>query len=114
MKSFDKFLPIGTVVLLKKAKAKVMITGFLTSGGESQSYIYDYCGCIFPIGIYTNESTLVFNHDDIKDVYYIGYSDKKTKEFNKSLLEYEKNYVDENRKLKMSIMDIIASAGNDK
>ena len=110
MKNYDKFLPIGTVVSTKKGKEKLMIIGFLTSDGENQSRIYDYSACVFPLGVYTNEATLVFDHSDIKEIYYIGYNDKKSKELSDNLLLFEKKYVDENRKLKMSIMDIMSDA----
>ena len=44
----DKYLPIGTVVLLKDAKKRVMITGFAVKGKETGDKMYDYMGCMYP------------------------------------------------------------------
>ena len=44
---YEKFLPIGTVVLLKNATKKIMITGFYVKA-EGQEQVFDYTGCIYP------------------------------------------------------------------
>ena len=46
-----KFLPIGTVVSLKGANKKLMITGFCMYNKENNNQMYDYCGYHFPEGI---------------------------------------------------------------
>ena len=39
----EKFLPLGTVVMLKGASKRLMITGFCTmAADESECVIYDY------------------------------------------------------------------------
>ena len=52
MISEEKYLPIGTVVLLKGAEKRVMITGFCaTELKESdETKTWDYSGCIYPEG----------------------------------------------------------------
>ena len=35
--SYEKYLPIGTVVLLKNANKKIMITGYLTSSTDEKN-----------------------------------------------------------------------------
>ena len=57
----ERFLPIGTVVLLKNGKKEVMITSYcifpnnveLKNGKEvkPEKKIYEYGGCIYPEGI---------------------------------------------------------------
>ena len=46
----EKFLPIGTVVLLKDATKKVMITSYLifAKGDQEEKNMYDYGGCPYP------------------------------------------------------------------
>ncbi|MBQ9072549.1 MAG: DUF4176 domain-containing protein [Bacilli bacterium] len=81
----EKYLPIGSVVLLKNAKKQVMITGFLARSKEENSKVYDYMGCMYPEGILSSEFNLLFNHDQIENIYYIGYSDNNWKELNANI-----------------------------
>lgn len=71
-----KFLPIGTIVLLKEATKKVMIAGFLAAENEESKDIYDYVGFPYPEGITSSKEFLLFNHDQIKEVFYEGYKDE--------------------------------------
>lgn len=81
----EKYLPIGTVVMLKEGKKRVMITGFLTTPNNDKEKIYDYSGCLYPEGILTSEQTLVFNHEQIDKVYHLGLIDEEEKEFKEKL-----------------------------
>lgn len=45
------FLPVGTVVLLKNGKKRVMITGFCVQP-QGKDEAYDYSGCLYPEGFY--------------------------------------------------------------
>ena len=92
--SFDKFLPVGTVVLLNGGKKRVMITGYVAVGKETGNKIYDYIGCLYPEGVISSDKNLLFNHNQITTVYYMGYSDDEQKEFSeklKQLVEKELN-----------------------
>ena len=44
----EKFLPIGTVVMLKGGKKRVMVTGFCVSPDEDKNKVYDYSGYKHP------------------------------------------------------------------
>lgn len=81
----EKYLPIGTVCLLKEATKKVMIIGFAAKGKESGDKMFDYIGCIYPAGVIRSDQNLLFNHDQIKDVYYMGYSNEEWKELQPKL-----------------------------
>ena len=85
----DKFLPIGTVVLLKGATKKVMITNYLiySAAEGAQKKMYDYGACTFPEGIIDSDAAIGFNHDEIAEVVYVGYENDEQKEFNAKLLE---------------------------
>lgn len=75
-----KFLEIGSVVLLKKVKKKVMIIGFMPQDRESKE-IKDYVGVMYPEG-YVNPSLFFpFNIDDIETVCFEGYKTEESEEF---------------------------------
>lgn len=87
MNKNEKYLPIGTVVLLKEGKKRVMITGFCIKPEEDKNKMFDYGACLYPEGIVTTDKTILFNHDQIDKIYYMGYIDNEEKEFKKNLKE---------------------------
>lgn len=87
----EKFLPIGSVVLLKEGTKRLMITGFCVIAKDNSNKIYDYCGCLYPEGIITSDQTALFNHEQIDKIYYIGLNDEENTEFQKTLKELLKN-----------------------
>lgn len=89
-----KYLPLGTVVLLKGAKKKVMITGYLPVD-KNKKNVYDYLACIWPIGYLDSETMLAFNEDVINNVYFVGCSDEEQKEFAKELSPHDRNEIKE-------------------
>lgn len=70
----EKYLPIGSVVLLDGGETKVMITGFVVSA-EDENEVYDYMGCIYPEGVTDTDENLLFNHDQIVQIYHLGLID---------------------------------------
>lgn len=83
---YEKYLPIGSVVMLKSGKKRIMITGFCCQTTESNK-MYDYTGCLYPEGYLSSDKMLLFNHEDIEKIYCIGLSDDEEKEFKKKLNE---------------------------
>lgn len=77
----NKYLPIGTVVLLKNAKKKIMITGFAVKGKETGDKVYDYNGCLYPEGVISSDKNLMFDHNQIDKIYYMGFVSEEEKEF---------------------------------
>lgn len=77
----EKYLPLGSVVILKEAKKKLMITGYRMKAIETPDKIYDYCGCIHPEGTISSELTCVFDHSQIEKVFFTGYVDKEVNNF---------------------------------
>ena len=65
----DKYLPIGTVVLLKGGRKRAMITGFCSVAQENQEKIYDYSGCVYPEGYLSSNQVCLFDHDQIEKIY---------------------------------------------
>lgn len=80
-----KYVPIGTVVKLKDASKRVMVTGFCCSSDEDKDKMFDYCGCLYPEGQMSSKNTLLFDHEQIDKVYYVGLSDQEEKEFKEKL-----------------------------
>ncbi|EKY29044.1 DUF4176 domain-containing protein [Clostridium celatum] len=76
----DKYLPIGSVVLLKNGTKRVMIYGrkqiHIETGKE-----WDYLACLYPEGNINEEFMYLFNHDQIDKVYYLGYRDDEEVKF---------------------------------
>lgn len=85
----EKYLPLGTVLLLKGGKKRIMITGFGITSQDNTSY--DYCGVMYPEGTISSTETLVFNHDQIEKIFYMGLIDDEEKEFKKRLKESQSN-----------------------
>ena len=87
----EKYLPIGTVVMLKGGSKRVMITGFCAMGDDNHEEIWDYSGCMYPEGFLSSDQTCLFNHSQIEKIYHLGLADddeeKAFKEKLKELLE---------------------------
>lgn len=91
----EKYLPLGTVVLLKDATKRVMITGFASVSPDTGERIFDYSGCVFPEGFMSYNEVCVFDHNQIQEVFYKGLVDEEEKAFKEQLkqkiVELEKN-----------------------
>ena len=81
----NKFLPIGTVVLLKGGKKRVMIIGFCAMTNDKEGKIFDYSGCIYPEGLMASNQTCMFDHNQIEKIFYNGFVDNEEIEFKSKL-----------------------------
>ena len=78
----EKFLPLGTVVMLKGATKRLMITGFCTmAADDDESVMYDYSGCMYPEGMISSDQNALFNHDQIEKIYHMGLVDQEENDF---------------------------------
>ena len=77
----EKYLPIGSIVLLKGGKKRAMITGFCSVAQENQDKIYDYSGCVYPEGYLSSNQVCLFDHDQIEKIFFVGYEDDEEKTF---------------------------------
>ena len=66
------YLPIGSVVLLKKSPKKLMITCTCVAmkDDKENSKVFDYMGCLWPEGVIDTDKNFLFNHTDIKEVVF--------------------------------------------
>ncbi len=77
----DKYLPIGSVILLKEGKKRLMIYGVKQKESNTDK-IWDYVACLFPEGNIDLEHTYIFNHEQIDKIYYLGLHDEEKDKFN--------------------------------
>ncbi len=78
------YLPIGSVVLLKEGKKKIMIYGRRQRRVTDQEE-YDYIACLYPEGNINEDYMYLFNHEDIETVVFRGFSDAEEEAFIKEL-----------------------------
>ena len=86
----EKYLPLGSVVLLDGGEKEIMIYGRRQTHAETQIE-YDYVACLHPEGNISNEFTYLFNHDKIDKILFVGCSNNAEKEFVKLLLKESSN-----------------------
>ena len=84
----EKYLPLGTVVLLEGGTKRVMITGFATASSDDPDLIYDYAGRMYPQGFITSNQTILFDHDQIQKIYHFGLIDPEWVEFQDNLKKF--------------------------
>ena len=81
----EKYLPIGTVVMLKGGTKRTMIVGFCPIAEDGKKY--DYIGCLYPEGVVSATESLLFNHDQVEEIHAKGYTDQEYEEFMTKLKE---------------------------
>jgi hypothetical protein len=81
----NKYLPIGSVVLVKEGSKRLMIYGVKQIDSENKIE-YDYVACLFPEGNIDDEHRYVFNHDQIDKIFHFGLQDEEQYNFNKNIL----------------------------
>lgn len=91
MDNTKDLLPIGTVVLLNDGTKKLMIFGIKQTIDEEMSQEFDYIGVPYPEGNMGQDYQYVFNHEDVKQVFFRGYEDIERQEFIFNLAEFYKN-----------------------
>ena len=92
----EKYLPLGTVILLKNATKPMMIIGYKTAPNSKEVYkngkvvegktCYDYCGCICPEGVINSLFMCMFDHDQIDKILFTGFESEDYKKYNEKLI----------------------------
>ncbi len=109
-----KYLPIGSVVLLKNAKKRVMITGFccIRTDGEEGQKIYDYTGCLYPEGVVSSDQNLLFNHEQIDKIFGTGFVDDEATEYLDTLSKLVSMAEENSKKKGTSVVEEMKKAEN--
>lgn len=92
----EKYLPIGSVVLLKGGKKRAMITGFCSVAQDNQDKIYDYSGCVYPEGYLSSNQVCLFDHEQIEKIFFVGFEDEEETIFKSKLKVIVENLEKEN------------------
>ena len=83
-KEVKDILPLGTIVVLKNGKRKIMITGRYQIKADTNE-LFDYLGCLYPEGIINADMNFLFNNEDINKIVHKGYSDEEDENFKSEL-----------------------------
>lgn len=83
-----KYLPIGSVVLLKNSQKRIMIVGVKQKQAGSDK-IWDYSACLYPEGILDPEKLFLFDNEQIDRLYFIGLQDGEGLAFSKHLSQLD-------------------------
>ena len=81
----EKFLPVGTVVILKDATKELMITVYCSMTPEHKGKLFDYTGCLYPEGLLSSDQICLFDHEQIKEIFFKGYINDEFIDFEKKL-----------------------------
>ena len=97
MENEGKFLPIGTVVLLKGGKRELMINSYcITTNGDvydkngkvdAKGLVFDYGACFYPEGMITSDQLFAFNHEQIEKISYMGYKTEQQKQLSDFIIK---------------------------
>lgn len=90
MQEIKKLLPIGSVILLRDAKKKLMIHGIRQTAKESGKE-YDYIAVMYPEGNIGGESQVLFNHADIEEILFRGFENEERDLFLDCLEKFYEN-----------------------
>lgn len=82
--SYKKLFPIGSVVEIEGVKPRVMIIGHLQTQADNHT-VWDYAAVPYPIGLIDPAKFILFNHEKITLLYYIGLQDKEGIDYMSSL-----------------------------
>ena len=77
----NPLLPNGSVVRLKEGSKKLVIFGRKQIMMTEPVRTFDYIGTLYPEGYINPDYTYAFNHKDIEEVIFKGYSDEEEEQF---------------------------------
>ena len=82
------YLPLGSVVLLKRGIQKLMIISRgINVKRNGEVVFFDYGGVLFPEGLVSDQMAY-FNHDGIDKVIFEGYSDEDSRKLAENINDY--------------------------
>lgn len=85
------YLPIGSIVLLKSGKKRLMVFGIIQADQEKPELEYDYIGVPYPEGNMGENYQYLFYHKDIVEVFFRGFEDVERQNFMSNLVDFYKD-----------------------
>ena len=82
-----ELLPIGSIVLLKDGKKKLMTFGVKQTDANTKKE-YDQIGVLYPEGNIGEGGQFLFNHADIEEIFFTGFEDEEREKFIDNLAKY--------------------------
>ena len=89
----EKYLPLGSIVVLKGNIKKLMIVARGVMTGGENGRLLDYGAVMYPEGL-IDENMIFFNHKDIYKVVFEGYSDSDEEIMNANIQNWVKGKKD--------------------
>ena len=84
----DQYLPIGSIVRIKGSEKKLMIFGRRQKEKDKER-LWDYVACLYPEGNLSMEVSILFQQEQIEEIYFLGYSDDEEAEYRSKFLDIE-------------------------
>ncbi|MBC1504081.1 DUF4176 domain-containing protein [Listeria booriae] len=85
MSTSKPYLPLGSVILLKNGQKELMIYGRKQKDVKSNK-IFDYAACLYPEGHISKDHIIVFNHESIDQILFMGFNNEMNKLYVKRAL----------------------------
>lgn len=85
-------LPVGSVVRLFEGEKRLIICGIKQTDANNLAKEYDYMGLLYPEGHIGEDYQYLFNHSDIEEIIFKGYSDDERDEFLEKLSSLYSNH----------------------
>ena len=81
-------LAIGSVVLLKESSKRLMIYGRMQRELDGER-VWDYIACLYPEGNINPDHSFLFDHDQIENIYFLGFQDEEEIKFQQYMQSME-------------------------
>lgn len=81
-----RFFSIGSVVKLKNVSQRVMIVGHVQREVGTER-IWDYAAVPFPEGVLEHDKFILFDHDSIDKLYFVGLQDTESMTYMQNVFE---------------------------
>ncbi len=82
------YLPLGSVVMLKKGLQKLLIIGrAINVNRNGKDYYFDYAAVLHPQGL-INSEIAYFNHEDVDKLFFTGYNDEGSREMTEIINDF--------------------------
>lgn len=92
--NLQDLLPLGSIVNLKKGDGtKVLIIGRMTlTEDNGVKGFFEYSSVIYPTGIVDANQLLFFNHQDIDNIFHVGFKDRQEDQIQKQIKDTYTEY----------------------